>query len=146
MNLRRSLALSTATLMLGGGLAMGAAPAVSAAPAAPAPAPAAAQASWTNVWNASVSGDYLRSHGKKWVSQGYKLPRGTNMARGVFTCWGGGNAKLKVLILDTGKSSTKQHRCNGQKHYATVAYKRGETVKLILSGSKDTRLEAWAGR
>ncbi|MFJ8587531.1 hypothetical protein ACIRD2_23185 [Streptomyces sp. NPDC093595] len=144
MNLRRSLALSTATVMLGGGLALGAAPAVSAAPAAP--APAAAKASWTNVWNAGISGDYLKSHGKNWVSQGYKLPRGTNMARGVFTCWGGGNAKLKVLILDTGKSTTKKHRCNGKKHYATIAYKRGQTVKLVLNGSKDTRVEAWAGR
>ncbi|MCS0634730.1 hypothetical protein NX801_03450 [Streptomyces sp. LP05-1] len=142
MNLHRSLALSTATVMLGGGLALGAAPAVSAAPAAP----AAAQASWTNAWNATISGDYLKSHGKKWVSQGYKLPRGTNMARGVFTCWGGGNAKLKVLILDTGKSVTKQHQCNGKKHYATIAYKRGQTVKLVLNGSKNTRLEAWAGR
>ncbi|MFF4172372.1 hypothetical protein [Streptomyces sp. NPDC001744] len=144
MNLRRSLALSTATVMLGGGLALGAAPVVSAAPAAP--APVAAQASWTNVWNANISADYLRSHGRKWVSQGYKLPRGTNMARGVFTCWGGGNATLRVLILDTGKSVTKQHRCNGQKHYATVAYRRGQTVKLVLNGSKNTRLEAWAGR
>ncbi|MFI6105227.1 hypothetical protein [Streptomyces sp. NPDC051310] len=123
--------------MLGGGLALGAAPAVSAAPAAP--APAAAKASWTNVWNAGISGDHLKSHGKKWVSQGYKLPRGTNMTRGVFTCWGGGNAKLKVLILDTGKSTTK-------KHYATIAYKRGQTVELVLNGSKDTRVEAWAGR
>ncbi len=68
------------------------------------------------------------------------------MARGVFTCWGGGNAKLKVLVLDTGKSTTKKHRCNGKKHYATIAYKRGQTVKLVLNGSKDTRVEAWAGR
>ncbi|WP_158827834.1 hypothetical protein [Streptomyces sp. NRRL S-118] len=110
------------------------------------PGPGAAKASWTNVWNAGISGDYLKSHGKKWVSQGYKLPRGTNMARGVFTCWGGGNAKLKVLVLDTGKSTTKKHRCNGKKHYATIAYKRGQTVKLVLNGSKDTRVEAWAGR
>ncbi|MET9432271.1 hypothetical protein [Streptomyces sp. NPDC003036] len=156
MNLRRNLALTTATVMLGGGLAMGAAPATAATPAAPAPATATAaaqaapgpvvtKAGWKNLWNANISGDYLKSHNKKWVSQGYKLPGGSSMARGVFTCWGGGNAKLKVLILDTGKSTTKKHRCNGKKHYATVAYKRGETVKLVLEGSKNTRVEAWAG-
>ncbi|MEU7278267.1 hypothetical protein AB0A69_05665 [Streptomyces sp. NPDC045431] len=152
MNLRRSLALSTATVMLGGGLAMGAAPAIAATPTAPAPVaaeaapgPVATKAGWKNLWNADISGDYLKSHNKKWVSQGYKLPGGSTMARGVFTCSGGGNAKLKVLVLDSGKSTTKKHRCNGKKHYATVAYKSGETVKLILEGSKNTRVEAWAG-
>lgn len=97
------------------------------------------------LWNAGISGDYLKSHDKKWVSQGYKLPRGTTMARGIFTCWGGGNAKLKVLVLDSGKSYTKKHKCNGKKHYATVRATGGDTAKLILMGSKNTRVEAWVG-
>ncbi|MFI9204774.1 hypothetical protein [Streptomyces sp. NPDC053048] len=146
MNIRRSVVAATATVMLGSGLAM-AAPAT-AAPAAPAADSVSAQVqdSWTKVWQSTISGDYMASHGK-WYSQGYKQPNGSRMARGVFTCWGGGEATLTVWNMDTGKKGKKTHRCDGVRHHTpVVGYQNGETVKLLLKGKKKTRVEAWAGR
>ncbi|MCC3775235.1 hypothetical protein [Streptomyces sp. UNOB3_S3] len=143
MNVRRSIAVSAATLMLGGGLAL-AAPAANAAPAAQGTTAqgATAQEHWRNLWNADISGDYLGTHGKKWVSGLTLVPSGANMARGVFTCWGGGEASLTVKVVGGG-SNTKTHRCNGVKHYATAAAKPGQAFNLTLKGSKNTHVEAW---
>ncbi|MDT0450663.1 hypothetical protein [Streptomyces hesseae] len=132
MNVRRSVAVSAATLMLGGGLAL----------AAPAANAAQAQEHWRNLWNADISGDYLGTHGHKWVSGFSPVPQGSNMARGVFTCWGGGEAGLTVKVAGGG-SYTKTHQCNGKKHYATVAAKPGQAFNLILKGKKNTHVEAW---
>lgn len=141
MNVRRSVAVSAATIMLGGGLAL----AAPAANAAPTDGPAV-QDSWSRLWTADISGDYLKSH-SQWVSQGYKQPNGSRMARGVFSCSGNGTAKLTVLNLDTGQSKSKTHGCKGDRyHVDPVSYRNGETVKLILKGSKNTKVEAWAGR
>ncbi|GGP60454.1 hypothetical protein GCM10010214_37540 [Streptomyces abikoensis] len=129
--------------MLGGGLALAAPAAANAAPAA-AGTTTQAQAGehWRNLWNADISGDYLGTHGKKWVSGLTSVPSGANMARGVFTCWGGGEASLTVKVVGGG-SYTKKHQCNGKKHYATVAAKPGQAFNLTLKGKKDTHVEAW---
>ncbi|MGK5641701.1 hypothetical protein ACSNOK_25775 [Streptomyces sp. URMC 126] len=134
--------MTAATAMLGGGLAL-AAPAAIAAPAQDdTVAQAQVQERWRNLWNADISGDYLKTHGKKWVSGQSLVPHGANMARGVFTCWGGGEASLTVKVSGGG-SNTKKHQCNGKKHYATVAAKGGQSFNLILKGKKNTRVEAW---
>ncbi|MEU3601561.1 hypothetical protein ABZ714_22985 [Streptomyces sp. NPDC006798] len=131
--IRTTLTRSTAAVLLGTGLTVA--------------APGAHADTWSKRWETTISQDYLTSHGKKWTSQGYKLPNGSRMARGVFSCRGGGQATLTVFNLDTGTKRSKKHSCTGaRRHTPVVAYRNGETVKLILKSGKKTKVEAWAGR
>jgi hypothetical protein len=152
MNTRKRSALVIASVLCGAAVAAG--PATEAI-AAPTPTAASAtsanstsiQTSWTKVWQASVSRDYLQSHGNKWISQGYRQPNGSRMGRGVFTCGGNGSITLTVWNLDTGKKKSETNSCNGERHHTpVVGYQNGETLKLIVKGSKTSSMEAWAGR
>ncbi|MFE2972198.1 hypothetical protein ACFXKC_53355 [Streptomyces sp. NPDC059340] len=151
MNTRRRPALAIATLICAAAAASGVSTEALAAPAATA-APAtladtiSVQTSWTKVWQSTISKDYMQAYGK-WISQGYREPNGSRIARGVFSCTGGGEETLTVWNLDTGQKESKTHRCNGDRHHTpVVGYHKGETVKLILKGRKKTTVEAWAGR
>ncbi|MER6421139.1 hypothetical protein [Streptomyces sp. NPDC001137] len=151
MNTRRRSALAIATLICAAAAATGPTADALAAPAAPAVPPSLAdtisvQTSWTRLWQSTISKDYMQAYGK-WISQGYREPNGSRIARGVFSCTGGGEETLTVRNLDTGQKESKTHRCNGDRHHTpVVSYRNGETVKLILKGSKKTTVEAWAGR
>ncbi|RSO13681.1 hypothetical protein DMH18_01695 [Streptomyces sp. WAC 06783] len=151
-NLRTSVALSAATALLSGGAVL-AAPAVTAAPATGVPAAAAqdtsARGGWQKQWSSRISADYLKTHGKKWVSGVYRQPDWSNMARTTFRCSGGGQAKVTIKNIDSGKKASKKHNCDGRKHYATLAYRKGQHVRITLQSTKGspktTTVEAWAG-
>ncbi|WP_438453094.1 hypothetical protein [Streptomyces asiaticus] len=150
MNTRRRFPLAIATALCGAAVAAGPAAEALATSAAAASGTSASvvsvQTSWTRVWQASISKEYLQGHGK-WVSQGYRLPNGSRVTRGVFSCGGDGRAKLTVWNMDTGKKKTETNWCNGvRRHTPVVGYHNGETIKLILKGNRNITVEAWAGR
>ncbi|WP_251091376.1 hypothetical protein [Streptomyces sp. Caat 7-52] len=147
MNTRRRSALAIATVMCAAAVASGPAAEALAAPAVTTrTGTVSVQTSWTKVWQSTISKDYLDGH-EKWISQGYRQPSGSRVARGVFRCTGHSEAKLTVWNLDTGQKKSKTHSCDGARHHTpVVAYQNGETLKLILTGGNTTSVEAWAGR
>ncbi|MGK5641482.1 hypothetical protein ACSNOK_24650 [Streptomyces sp. URMC 126] len=146
---RKRVALTAATAVLGGVLAAApamAAPAATPAPAAAAPAArtagaqgdAALKTTWVRVWGpAKISASYLNSHGKKWQSQNYTMPRPANSARVKLQCWNngdGGKARVRIKDMTTGKilASSGFRPCDWKPYYATSNYATGHQLRVLL--------------
>jgi hypothetical protein len=148
--MRTSIYRIVAGLIVSGGLAL--------ATITPAAAENEAQGQWLKDWESTISKDYLDTHGHKWVSEAFPTNQGKvqgyNMARGVFSCTGGGRMNLVVWNLVTQQQEGKTHDCNGDRHHTpVVAFRKGESVKLVLESSgfitneaHTTKVEGWFGR
>jgi hypothetical protein len=152
---RKRATLAAAALLTGVGLAAGAAPA-DAAPVQPAQHAAVtsstaagdvtAQSSLHRQWGPSwISGSYLTSHGKKWVSQPYRSKGRTAYA--YLKCYNT-NAKMRVriynveaerYIADSGKVT-----CNPNKafHTKTTAFQRLDHLRIVVLGDQGSYV--WA--
>ncbi|MBZ4322075.1 hypothetical protein [Streptomyces huiliensis] len=133
---RKRIALTAATTLLGGVLA--AVPAMAAPSGAGGGGDAALKTTFVHVWGpAKISAAYLNSHGGKWQSQNYTMPRPANTARVSLRCWNngdGGKSRVRIKDMTTGKvlASSGFRPCNWKTYYATSNYATGHQLRVLL--------------
>ncbi|MBH1937650.1 hypothetical protein I5Q34_25835 [Streptomyces sp. AV19] len=151
MYVRKRIALTATTAILGGVLAatpaMAAAPSAAGSTAASAVAAAhttdsgdstAVKTTWKRVWGpAKISAAYLNSHGKKWESQNYTQSRPANSAKVTFKCWNNGDkgkARVRIKDMNTGRilASSGFRLCDWKKHSAVGNYYTGHKLRVLL--------------
>ncbi|GAA2927359.1 hypothetical protein GCM10020221_24150 [Streptomyces thioluteus] len=150
MYVRKRIALTVTTAVLGGVLA--AAPSMAAAPGGTAATAASAGAvhtadsrdgaelrtTWKHVWGpAKISADYLNKHGKHWESQNFTLPRPANSAKITLKCWNnhdGGEAQVRFKDTKTGRivAGTGWKPCDWTEYHAIGNYYTGHPIRVLL--------------
>ncbi|GGT73550.1 hypothetical protein P6B95_00170 [Streptomyces atratus] len=103
---------------------------------------AAAHRQWGPSW---ISGSYLNSHGKKWVSQPY---RSKGKWAGAFVRCYNNRAKMRVRILniDAGRYiADKTEWCNRDASIKawTNNFQRQDRLKIILLGNQGSYVSAY---
>ncbi|WP_171166811.1 hypothetical protein [Streptomyces sp. I05A-00742] len=150
MNVRKRIALTATTAILGGTLA--ATPAMASATNSAHPTSTSTAVSqtagsgdraelkttWKRYWGpAKVSAAYLNSHRKQWQSQNYTLPRPTTSAKVTLKCWNngdGGKARVRIKDMTTGRilASSGWRPCDWKPYSAVSNYYSGHQIRVLL--------------